>query len=170
MRSLPDIPAERRRHAAASFLEKRTKNFSTEEQAKMVQDILAIINDENFAEIFAPGSRAELPIVGRFARDDGAPLHVSGQVDRLAVSSEAVLIADYKTDRRVPKSLGEVAPYVSQLALYRAVLQQLYPGKTVRTALLFTEGPRLIELPAADMDAAIGKVLSQNSHAGLKVP
>ncbi len=170
MQSLPDIPAERRRHAAASFLEKRTKNFSTEEQAKMVQDILAIINDENFAEIFAPGSRAELPIVGRFARDDGAPLHVSGQVDRLAVSSEAVLIADYKTDRRVPKSLGEVAPYVTQLALYRAVLQRLYPGKTVRTALLFTEGPRLIELPAADMDAAIGKVLSQNSHAGLKVP
>ena len=160
MQSLPDIPAEHRKQAAVSFLEKRAKNFSADEQAKMVQDILAIINDEHFAEIFAPGSRAELPIVGRFARDDGAPLHVSGQVDRLAVSSEAVLIADYKTDRRVPKSLGEVAPYVTQLALYRAVLQRLYPGKTVRAALLFTEGPRLIELPAADMDAAIGKVLS----------
>jgi ATP-dependent helicase/nuclease subunit A len=170
MQSLPDIPAERRKQAAASFLEKRAKNFSADEQAKMVQDILAILDDENFAEIFAPGSRAELPIVGRFARDDGAPLHVSGQVDRLAVSGEAVLIADYKTDRRVPESLGEVAPYVTQLALYRAVLQRLYPGKTVRAALLFTEGPSLIEVPATDMDAAIGEVLSQNSHAGVKVP
>jgi len=170
MQSLPDISAEHRKQAAVSFLEKRAKNFPADEQAKMVRDILAILDDENFAEIFAPGSRAELPIVGRFARDGGTPLHVSGQVDRLAVSSEAVLIADYKTDRRVPKSLGEVAPYVTQLALYRAVLQRLYPGKIVRAALLFTEGPLLIEVPAADMDAAIGKVLSQNSHAGVKVP
>jgi ATP-dependent helicase/nuclease subunit A len=170
MQSLPDIPAERRRHAAASFLEKRAKNFSADEQAKTVQDILAIVDDRNFAEIFAPGSRAELPIVGRFTRDDGAPVHVSGQVDRFAVSGETVLIADYKTDRRVPKSLGDVAAYVTQLSLYRAVLQRLYAGKIVRAALLFTEGPSLIEVPAADMDAAIGKVLSPNSHAGVKVP
>jgi ATP-dependent helicase/nuclease subunit A len=61
-------------------------------------------------------------------------------------------------------------PYIAQLALYRAVLQRLYPGKIVRAALLFTEGPLLIEVPAAAMDAAIGKVLSQNSHAGVKVP
>jgi ATP-dependent helicase/nuclease subunit A len=170
MQSLPDIPAERRKQAAASFLEKRAKKFSADEQAKMVQNILAILDDKNFAEIFAPGSRAELPIVGRSVRDNAAPVHVSGQVDRLAVSDEAVLIADYKTDRRVPKNLSEVAPYVTQLALYRAVLQRLYPDKTVRAALLFTEGPLLIEIPATDMDAAIRKVLSQNSHAGVKVP
>ncbi len=170
MQSLPDIPVEHRKQAAASFLEKRGKNFSADERAKMVQDILAIINDKNFAEIFAPGSRAELPIVGRFLRHNAPPVHVSGQVDRLAVSGEAVLIADYKTDRRVPENLGEVAPYVTQLALYRAVLQRLYPDKTVRAALLFTEEPLLIEVPATDMDAAIGKVLSQNGHAGLKVP
>jgi ATP-dependent helicase/nuclease subunit A len=170
MQSLPDIPAERRKLAATNFLERRARNFSADEQAKMVQDILAILDDKNFAEIFASGSRAELPIVGRFLRDNARPVHVSGQVDRLAVSSEAVLIADYKTDRRAPKSLGEVAPYVTQLALYRAVLQRLYPGKAVRAALLFTEGPLLIEVPATDMDAAIGKVLSQDSHAGVKVP
>jgi ATP-dependent helicase/nuclease subunit A len=170
MQSLPDIPADRRSEAATRFLSKAAVNFSAAEQTAMTERVLAIIDDKSFAEIFAPGSRAELPIVGRFLRDSAPPVHVSGQVDRLAVTEKAVLIADYKTDRRVPKKLDEVASYVTQLALYRAVLARLYPGKTVRAALLFTEGPLLIEVPATDMDAAIGKVLSQNSHAGVKVP
>ena len=39
-----------------------------------------------------------------------------------------------------------------------------------RAALLFTEGPKLMEIPAAAMDAAFDKVLRQRSHAGVKVP
>jgi ATP-dependent helicase/nuclease subunit A len=72
-----------------------------------------------------------------------------------------VLIADYKTDRIVPHRLGEVPPYVTQLALYRAVLAGIFPGKTVRAALLFTDGPKLMELPAADMDAAMEAALTR---------
>ncbi len=53
-----------------------------------------------------------------------------------------------------------------QLALYRAVLTRLYPGKTVRAALIFTQGPALIEVPAAAMDealeAAIGRDLTKS--------
>ena len=37
----------------------------------------------------------------------------------------------------------------AQLALYRAVLARIYPEKTMRAALIFTEGPRLIEVPGA---------------------
>jgi ATP-dependent helicase/nuclease subunit A len=170
MQSLPDIAADRRGEAAAQYLSKAAPNFSADEQSAIAQKVLAIIGDKNFAEIFAAGSRAELPVVGRFLRDKAPPIHVSGQVDRLAVTADTVLIADYKTDRRIPENLGEVAAYVTQLALYRAVLTRLYPGKTVRAALLFTEGPRLIEVPAAEMDAALRKVLSENSHAAVKVP
>ena len=35
-----------------------------------------------------------------------------------------------------------------QLALYRAVLAQIYPDKTVRAALVWTEVPDLMELSA----------------------
>ena len=58
--------------------------------------------------MFAPGSRAEVPIVGRIARAGAPPVAVSGQVDRLAVTRDSVLIADYKTDRAVPDGLDEV--------------------------------------------------------------
>jgi ATP-dependent helicase/nuclease subunit A len=169
MQALPDIAAERRKDAATRYLGKAAADFSAVEQAEIVQKILAILDDKSFAEFFAPGSRAELPIVGRFARADAPPIHVSGQVDRLAVTGDAVLIADYKTDRVVPQSLGAVQPYVTQLALYRAVLARLYPGKAVRTALLFTEGPQLMEVPATAMDAAFAAQMAK-AHAPVKVP
>jgi ATP-dependent helicase/nuclease subunit A len=87
--------------------------------------------------------------------NDTAPLGVAGQVDRLSVTADSVLIADYKTDGVVPQKLKEVPNYVIQLALYRAVLGRIYPGKTVRAALIFTKGPILLEIPGEAMDRAL---------------
>ncbi len=57
---------------------------------------------------------------------------VSGKIDRLAVTEREVLIVDYKTNRPAPHGLEAVPPaYVAQLALYRALLQPVYPGRTV---------------------------------------
>jgi len=39
-----------------------------------------------------------------------------------------------------------------QMAAYRAALRLLYPGRQVRCALLWTEGPRLMELTPATLD------------------
>jgi ATP-dependent helicase/nuclease subunit A len=158
MQALPDIPADRREDTAERYLANAATEFLPAERAAMARQVLAILDDENFAEIFAPGSRAEVPIVGRIARAGRDPIPVAGQVDRLAVTGDKVLIADYKTDRIVPDRLDETHPYVTQLALYRAVLARVFRGKTVRAALLFTDGPKLIELPATAMDAALTKL------------
>jgi ATP-dependent helicase/nuclease subunit A len=158
MQALPDIPTERRQDAAERYLANAAADFVPAERAAMAQQVLAILSDKNFAEIFAPGSRAEVPIVGRIARAETGPIPVAGQVDRLAVTGDMVLIADYKTDRFVPDRLDETHPYVTQLALYRAVLARVFSGKTVRAALLFTDGPKLMEVPAAAMDAALDKL------------
>ncbi|MGB6535258.1 MAG: PD-(D/E)XK nuclease family protein, partial [Xanthobacteraceae bacterium] len=155
MQSLPAIPSERRNDAAEHYFTRAAARFSVDEQRDMARKVFAILEDEQFAAIFAPGSRAEVPIVGRIANGQADPVLVSGQVDRLLIADDAVLIADYKTDRQVPASLAEIAPYIAQLALYRAVLARLYPSKTVRAALVFTEGPSLMEIPAAAMDKAL---------------
>jgi ATP-dependent helicase/nuclease subunit A len=58
-----------------------------------------------------------------------------------------VLIVDYKTNRPPPTEAAAVSPaYVEQLAAYRAALERIYPGRRVRTLLLWTDGPRLMEL------------------------
>jgi len=48
--------------------------------------------------------------------------------------------------------------YVTQLAIYRAVLAKLYPDRPVRAALLWTDVPDLMELSADDLDAALARV------------
>ena len=158
MQSLPDIPPDRRQAATERYLKGAAPDFSVAERAEIAQQVLAVLNDLIFAEAFAPGSRAEVPIVGRVMRAGTAPIMVSGQVDRLAVTRDSVLIADYKTDRAVPRQLAEVAEaYIGQLALYRAVLARIYPVRTIRAALIFTAGPSLIELPEPAMAAALAR-------------
>ena len=111
-----------------------------------------------FAPIFAPGSRAEVAVMGELTVR-GKKRQVSGKIDRLAVTDTEVLIVDYKTNRPAPGSLDAVPlSYVLQLALYRALLQPLYPGKRVSSALLFTEVPRLIALSESVMDAALARL------------
>ena len=162
MQSLPDIPAERREDAARAISRRAAADFLPAEQAEIARQVLAILDDRNSPicsrREAAPKCRSSAASRARAPSRSRS----SGQVDRLAVTADAVLIADYKTDRAVPTRLDEAEPYVAQLALYRAVLARLYPAKTVRAALIFTEGPTLMELPGAAMDAALAKALSQH--------
>jgi ATP-dependent helicase/nuclease subunit A len=122
-----------------------------------------VLDDVRFRDLFGPGSRAEVPIVGRL-RIGGDEVRVSGQVDRLVVTADWVLIADYKTNRPAPRSFGEVPPlYVRQLALYRAVLAKLYPGRAIRCALIWTEVPDLMELSSEALTHALATVTSPRS-------
>jgi ATP-dependent helicase/nuclease subunit A len=71
------------------------------------------------------------------------------------VLDDAVLIVDYKTNRPPPDKLEDVAPaYVRQLAAYRWSLRGLFPEKQVRAALLWTDGPDLMEIPGSALDEA----------------
>jgi ATP-dependent helicase/nuclease subunit A len=75
---------------------------------------------------------------------------VFGQVDRLAVTEHEVLLIDYKTNRAPPTTPAEVpVVYLRQMAAYQALLEAIYPGRPVRCALLWTEGPRLMALSDA---------------------
>jgi ATP-dependent helicase/nuclease subunit A len=78
---------------------------------------------------------------------------LAGQIDRLVVGDRAVLIVDYKTLRPPPLHEEQVPPpYLAQLAAYRAAIAAIYPGRAVRGALLWTEGPRLMPVSGALLD------------------
>ena len=156
LQSLPDIAIERRHEAALSYLARNADGWTEDERRTLAEDAAALIADPRFAHAFAPGSQAEVSIVGRLDRPGQPPALVSGQIDRLVVTEREVLIVDYKTNHAPPESPAE-APrgYVRQLALYRAVLAKLYPQLPIRAALLWTETPDLIEIPAPALDAAL---------------
>jgi ATP-dependent helicase/nuclease subunit A len=161
LQSLPDIPAVERPAAAARYIERAAAALTADERHRLVAAVLGILDDARFALLFAPGSRAEVPIVGRLPRAGQPDILVSGQIDRLVITPEAVLIADYKTNQLVPATADKAPPaYVEQLALYRAVLGRIYAGRTVRAALVWTEGPALMEFSGLLLDAAIERVTS----------
>jgi ATP-dependent helicase/nuclease subunit A len=161
LQSLPDIAAERRREAALAYLARNADGWTEEERQALAESTLALIADERFAPVFAPGSRAEVSIVGRLERPGGRAALVSGQIDRLAVTDSEVLIVDFKTNH-APPGRPEEAPrgYVRQLALYRAVLAKLYPQRLVRAALLWTETAELMEIPTPALEAERASIIS----------
>jgi ATP-dependent helicase/nuclease subunit A len=78
---------------------------------------------------------------------------LAGQIDRLVVGEETVLIVDYKTLRPPPLDEDAVPEaYLGQLAAYRAAVATIYPDRSVRCALLWTEGPRLMPISSALLD------------------
>ena len=161
LQSLPDIAAERRREAALAYLARNADGWTDEERQTLAESALALIADPRFAPVFAPGSRAEVSIVGRLERPGGRPALVSGQIDRLVVTDNEVLIVDFKTNH-APPSRPDEAPrgYVRQLALYRAVLGKLYPQRVVRAALLWTETAELMEISAPALEAELASIIS----------
>jgi ATP-dependent helicase/nuclease subunit A len=162
MQALPDLPAAARDGALERYLGNVAHKLSADEQSDIARQVLGILDDSRFAEFFAAGSRPEVPIIGRIARPGCEPALVAGQIDRLRVTADAVLIVDYKTDSAVPSALDRVpAHYITQLAFYRAVLMTIYPGKRVRTALLFSAGPHLTEIPDPILDAALKAALNR---------
>ena len=98
---------------------------------------------------------------------------VSGQIDRLAIGPDSVLIADYKSDRLVPQRAQEIAPaYIGQLAAYRLLLEKLFPGKAIRAFIVWTAAPSAMEIPAAMLDraAAAGPGNASGGHSAAVAP
>ncbi len=161
LQSLPEVPLDRRRDATLKYLARNAEGWTEAERETLADGVLALLEDSRFAAVFAPGSRAEVSIVGRLDRPGRPPALVSGQIDRLVVTPDEVLIVDYKTNHTPPHTVAEAPPtYVRQLALYRAILKKLYPQLPVRAALLWTETPELMEIYAPALDAQLA-ALSQ---------
>jgi ATP-dependent helicase/nuclease subunit A len=158
MQALPDIPQERRAKAIEDYLSRAGDKLDAAERTALAGQVMRVLGDPRFQALYAPGSRAEVPIVGKL-KIGAETVRVSGQIDRLAVTQDAVFIADFKTNRPAPQRIEDVPlTYVRQLALYRAVLARLYPEKVVRAALVWTEVPDLMELSAEVLEGALAQV------------
>ena len=155
---LPTIAPERRREVARSFVAARAPRLAADDRARLVADALAVLGHAALAPLFGPSSRAEAAIAGhvRLGAEDRP---VSGQIDRLAVLDNEILIADYKTTARPPRGDEPApAPYVAQLALYRALLMDIYPARRVRAFLIWTGGPQVRELRDGELDDALAAI------------
>jgi ATP-dependent helicase/nuclease subunit A len=161
---LPDVASEDRRRVAHRFLAAR--GAAPDEAETLVVQTLGILESAEFAEAFATHSRAEVTVVAELP-ELGAAVRVNGRIDRLAVTHDAVLVVDFKSDRDPPQRAADVAPvYLAQMALYRAALKKMLPEKVVRCALIWTETPLLMPLPDALLDTALERIRTRLDRPG----
>jgi len=152
---LPDVAPDQRRAQAKRLAAHQAvaadAPLDDAAHGDAVETALRILTAPDFANLFGPGSRAEVPIAAQLHTPAG-PARLSGRIDRLVVRENDVLVIDYKTDARPPLSAAD-APrgYIAQLDAYCRALAGVFPGKIPRAFILWTSGPALMEIP---LDAA----------------
>jgi ATP-dependent helicase/nuclease subunit A len=143
---LPDLGGDARAAAAESLLA-REPDLTDSQRGEMAAAALGVLNDARFAAVFGPGSRAEAAIAGA-AKALPPGLAVSGRIDRLLVEPSRVLVVDFKTNRPAPDRIEDAdRAYLTQMAIYVAVLAEIFPGRAVEAAIVWTDGPKLMPIP-----------------------
>ena len=148
LQHLPSLSASDRAEAARQYLDRPGHGLTPGSVPAVVAEVLGILDHPDLAPLFGPGSKAEVPLTGVI----GGSV-IGGLVDRLAVLPDRVLLADFKTNRRPPESAAETPVlYLRQMALYRAVLRAIFPGRPVVCALIWTREARVVMLGDENLD------------------
>jgi ATP-dependent helicase/nuclease subunit A len=154
LQHLPSVPAAGREATAARYLGLRAASMAPERRAFIISQVLSVMQHKALAPLFGPMARAEVAVAGRIVRPGRAFIDIAGQIDRVVDTGEEILIADFKTGA-APTTDATPQAYLLQLALYRAALQPLWPGRRLRAFLVWTSGPVVRELSGTEMDAAL---------------
>lgn len=154
LQSLPELAPEARRQAMARFLDSRPEAAAMRDE--IAAAVTAILDDPAIAPLFSAAGRSEVAVAGRLG---GRP--IAGQIDRLAVLPDRIIVADYKTNAN-PPAAPEAVPeaYLAQMAAYRALIAQVHPGRPVEAWLVWTALPSVMVLPPALLDAALKRALA----------
>lgn len=121
---------------------------------RLIAKAQSILARPELAHLFGQDSRAEVPFLVRAERRAEA-VQLSGRIDRLVVDEAGVLVVDYKSDAHAPDRPEDVSgKYLTQLGLYALVAGQLFPGRAVRAAILWTELESLMNLPSDLLEKA----------------
>lgn len=153
---LPDVPAERRVETAEALADARGGALSSERRARIVAEALALLDAPGLSELFAEGALAEVPVAGAIQLPDGTSRAISGRIDRLAVTLDSVIIADFKTTARPPERADSIpVGTLAQLAAYAALLRVIYPGCAIRTLVVYTANLVHFEPDGVQLDAAL---------------
>jgi ATP-dependent helicase/nuclease subunit A len=140
---LPDVPEAQREARGREWLARRAADIDDAARGEMLVSALAVIAHPDWAPLFSPAALAEVPL----AATVGGQV-IAGTVDRLLVEPHRVLVADFKTARRPPATLDEVpVATLRQMGAYAAALGQIYGGRRIEAAVLYTQTPQLIAIP-----------------------
>ncbi|MBY0501088.1 MAG: double-strand break repair helicase AddA [Alphaproteobacteria bacterium] len=139
LQTLPLTPNNDQERIALRFLEK--EQIPADVAREMAASAIHVLN--TYPDLFGTGSQSEVPVIGMLGDS-----FFSGQIDRLIIHEDHILIVDFKTYISPPGTIKEIPlVYLKQMAHYKIALSHIYPQKDIFCALLWTHIPRLDLIP-----------------------
>ena len=110
--------------------------------ADALSEARLVLQHPELAPLFGPETLAEVAVTAPWG-----DRILAGTIDRLLIASDHILIIDYKSNAVVPDR-PEATPegILRQLGAYAHMLAQIYPGRRIETAILWTKGPSLMRI------------------------
>jgi ATP-dependent helicase/nuclease subunit A len=124
-----------------------------EDLPELLDEAAGVIASPAMAQVFAPDTLAEVPVTAPLGDD-----RLHGVIDRLIVTPDHVLAVDFKSNATVPAT-PEACPggLLRQMGAYAAALAQIYPDRTIGTAIIWTRTATLMPLPHELVSAALSQ-------------
>ena len=143
---LPQLTPTQWADTAASLLAHGPDAAEGQELALLLAEAEKVLTKPGLEHLFAAEALAEVSISAALDPLQGQRMH--GTIDRLIVTYEKILAVDFKTNAIVPDTPGHCPDgLLRQMGAYAHALQQIYPGRTIETALLWTRTATLMPLP-----------------------
>jgi len=134
--------------------------FGEAEIAGLFEQVGQVIAVPELAVLFENDALAEANISGLVGG-----VTVQGQIDRMAITSDKIIIADFKTGIP-PENLSDIpSAYLRQLALYGALAEQIYPGRKVKCLLIWTQIIKVIEVPKSARNQMLENLIKEHRQA-----
>ena len=161
LQTLPSLELDAREAASKRFLDVHAASLSELVREDIHAEVFALLNsdDAEIRALFAPDGLAEVPLTGRIGvkGPNGAPIIISGIVDRLVVRENDILLADFKTNRAPPERAEEAEKtYLRQLAAYGMALNEIYPDHSIKSYLVWTRTAHAMFIEQDLLDNAFG--------------
>ena len=164
LESLPNIAPNRWDAVIDAYFAKQD-DITQAEKSDYKAEVLRVLNHPDLADLFTStgtnkgGAKSELPITGMIGKTP-----VTARVDRVLIDrdKQRIVIVDYKTRRHIPSDNSKIPPaYVHQLAIYRELLQAIYPAYDSDCYIVWTDGAVVMPLDKSMMDDHIKTIKSQ---------
>ncbi|MGR3745686.1 MAG: double-strand break repair helicase AddA [Pseudooceanicola nanhaiensis] len=127
------------------------------EVALLLDEARRVLSKPELAPLFSGEALSEVPV----SAEVGLKKRLHGVIDRLILSDDHVLAVDFKTNAVVPDGLSDVPEgLLRQMGAYALALEQVFPGRRIEVAILWTRTATLMRLPHDIVTAALSSTRS----------
>ncbi|EJF85135.1 double-strand break repair helicase AddA [Candidatus Bartonella washoeensis] len=154
---LPNCDPEKRRDYARHYLNTKASHWDESQREKALHHVWQILDHSYLKPLFSDNSRAEVSLMG-IVKIRGKEQAISGQIDRLYITKNSIICADFKTGTPPANETAIASRYLLQMALYRKILQVIHPNKDVQALLVYTKEAKIFELSPEKLDALLDEI------------